>query len=141
LGILAYEQRDFAAAERWYKKALAFFEKQGNQHGAASSYHQLGLLAGQREQWVDAGQWLLKAIQNFAASNDQHNTMLAMEEYAKNLLAVDPETQTILRQKWQQAGLDQYITLEQLEQKQKLRQSLLRRAWSLATGWIRSRHP
>ena len=32
-------------------------------------------------------------------------------------LAADPETQSLLRQQWQQTGLDQLITLDQLEQK------------------------
>ncbi|MDE6641897.1 MAG: CHAT domain-containing protein, partial [Acetatifactor sp.] len=39
LGIISEERRDFAAAESWYKKSLAIFEKQGNEHGAASTYH------------------------------------------------------------------------------------------------------
>ena len=45
--MIAQEQRDFAAAERWYQKALAIKEKQGNEHGAASTYHQLGRIAHQ----------------------------------------------------------------------------------------------
>ncbi|CAK8721767.1 hypothetical protein GCAAIG_11405 [Candidatus Electronema halotolerans] len=116
LGIIAEEQRDFAAAEQWYKKSLAIEEKQGNEHGAATTYAQLGLLSGRMEQQADAGGWLLKAIQNFAASNDQHNTIRAMVDYVQNLQSADPATQTLLRQKWQQAGLDKIITLEQLEQ-------------------------
>ena len=35
LGMIAQEQRDFASAEQWYRKALAIEEKQGNEHGAA----------------------------------------------------------------------------------------------------------
>jgi len=40
-----------------------------------------------------------------------------MKDYVKNLHAADQETQTMLRQKWQQAGLDQLSPLDQLEQK------------------------
>ena len=43
LGIIAQEQRDFSAAEGWYKKSLAIEEKLGNEHGAAITYHQLGI--------------------------------------------------------------------------------------------------
>ena len=117
LGSIAKEQRDFTAAEQWYKKSLKIKEKQGKEHGAANSYAQLGLLASNKEQRADAGQWLLKAIHNFAVSNNQHYTDRAMKDYVANLHAADPETQTTLRKNWQRAGLDQIITLEQLEQK------------------------
>lgn len=40
-----------------------------------------------------------------------------MTYYVKNLLAADPATQTLLRRQWQQAGLDQILPLDQLEQK------------------------
>ncbi len=43
LGIIAHERRDFAQAEKWYRKSLAISEKLGDEPGAASSYHQLGM--------------------------------------------------------------------------------------------------
>lgn len=116
LGNIAEAQRDYAAAERWYKQSLAISEKHGNEHGAASTYAQLGLLAGQLSHHAEAGQWLLKAVQNFASSGDQHTTVLAMKAFLSNLQAADPATQAILRQRWTEAGLDQTITLDQLEQ-------------------------
>ncbi|MFZ1568585.1 MAG: CHAT domain-containing protein [Thiolinea sp.] len=116
LGIIAEAQRDYAAAERWYKQSLSIKEKHGNEHGAASTYAQLGLLAGQLSHHAEAGQWLLKAVQNFASSGDQHTTVLAMKVFLSNLQAADPATQAILRQRWTEAGLDQTITLDQLEQ-------------------------
>jgi hypothetical protein len=36
---------DFAAAEAWYRKSLTIKEKQGNEHGAAITNHQLGRIA------------------------------------------------------------------------------------------------
>ncbi|MCI5126235.1 MAG: tetratricopeptide repeat protein, partial [Candidatus Electrothrix sp. AR5] len=116
LGRLAEEQRNFSTAEQWYKKSLAIKERQNNEFGAANTYAQLGLLAGKMKELTDAGHWLLKAIQNFAASNDEHNTNRAMEVYVDNLQAANSETQTLLRQQWQQAGLNEIITLDQLEQ-------------------------
>ena len=41
--MIAEERRDFAAAEQWYRKSLAIEEKHGNEHDAASTYHQLGM--------------------------------------------------------------------------------------------------
>ncbi len=115
LGNIAQKQRDFAAAEQWYKKSLAIFEKQGDKNKAAFSYYNLGSLAIKMKQRGEAGLWFIKSIQNFSDSNDQHNTFQAMAYYVKNLLAADPATQTLLRQQWQQAGLEQHLPLAQLE--------------------------
>ncbi|HXP62346.1 MAG TPA: tetratricopeptide repeat protein [Dongiaceae bacterium] len=54
MGLVAAERRDFAAAEAWYRKALAIEEKQENEHGAATTYHQLGTLAQERRDFVAA---------------------------------------------------------------------------------------
>jgi Tetratricopeptide repeat len=54
MGILAEEQRDFATAEQWHRKALAIFEKQGDEHGVASTYHQLGMIAQQQRDFATA---------------------------------------------------------------------------------------
>jgi tetratricopeptide (TPR) repeat protein len=116
LGIMAQEQSDYAAAECWYKQSLAIKEKRGNEYDAASTYAQLGLLAGQISRHAEAGQWLLKAVQNFASRGDQHNTGRTMKVFLSNLQAADPATQALLRQGWTEAGLDQTITLDQLEQ-------------------------
>ena len=42
---IAQEQRDFASAEQWCRKAMAINEKQGDEHVAAITYHQLGRIA------------------------------------------------------------------------------------------------
>lgn len=62
MGILAQEQRDFEAAETWYKKALAVKEKQGNERGMASVYHQLGILAQKQRNFEAAEAWYQKAL-------------------------------------------------------------------------------
>ncbi|MBK1648393.1 tetratricopeptide repeat protein [Rhabdochromatium marinum] len=115
LGIIAQEQRDFASAEAWYRKALAIKEQQGNAHGAASSYGQLGSLALEQRDFASAGAWFLKAIERFAQSNDSHYLGIAVRDFARTLQAADAPVQTALRQDWQEAGLDQLITLEDLE--------------------------
>ncbi|MCP3971943.1 MAG: tetratricopeptide repeat protein [Rhodobacteraceae bacterium] len=115
LGIIAEEQRDFASAEAWYKKSLAIKEKQGNEHGAATTYHQLGRIAEEQRDFASAGEWSIKAIALLAKMNDSHSLGIAVRGYVRNLHAADGPTQEELRQRWQEAGLDQLIPLEELE--------------------------
>ena len=49
LGRVAEEQRDFAAAEGWYRKALAIFERLHDLHLATVVQKSLQRLAEQRE--------------------------------------------------------------------------------------------
>jgi hypothetical protein len=60
--------------------------------------------------------WYLKALPIFLRYQDNHNFMIGASNYMRALQATDPATQTLLRQRWQEAGLDQTITLNQLEQ-------------------------
>ena len=60
--MIAEERRDFAAAEQWYRKSLAIKEKQGNEHGAASTYHQLGVIAEERRDFAAAEQWYRRSL-------------------------------------------------------------------------------
>ncbi len=62
LGSAALERRDFAAAESWYRKALAIEENQGNEHDAAITYHQLGLVAQERRDFAAAEAWYRKSL-------------------------------------------------------------------------------
>ena len=55
LGMIAQEQRDFASAEQWYRKALAIEEKQGDEHGAAITYHYLGSIAQEQRDFAACG--------------------------------------------------------------------------------------
>ncbi|XOF33270.1 MAG: tetratricopeptide repeat protein [Candidatus Electrothrix sp. YB6] len=117
LGIIAQEQQEFVAAENWYKKSLTLKEKQSNEHGAASTYHQLGQLALLQKDYASAGEWYLKAMPVFLRFDDPHSFVIVARNFIRALQAADPKTQTILRQNWQQAGLEQHIPLDQLEQK------------------------
>ncbi|CAK8722111.1 MAG: Tetratricopeptide repeat-containing protein [Candidatus Electronema aureum] len=117
LGIIAQEQCDFVAAEQWFKKSLAIKEKQDDEHGAASTFNQLGQLLRLQEDYVSAAAWYMKALLIFLRYKDQYRFNLVLENFIGALKAADPETQTLLRQKWQQAELEQIIPLAQLEQK------------------------
>ena len=41
---------------------LAIFEKQGDEHGAASTYHNLGNIALEQRDFASAEQWYRKAL-------------------------------------------------------------------------------
>jgi hypothetical protein len=44
LSAVANRREDFESAEKWLRKSLHISEKQGDEFGAAESFHQLGLL-------------------------------------------------------------------------------------------------
>ena len=123
LGLIAEAQRDFGDAEQWYRKSLAINEKQGDEHGAASTYHQLGRMALKQGDFANAGQWMLRALAGFAKFNDQHSLAVTAGNYTRIVRAADRDADTpaatveTLRRQWRDAGLDELIKIEDLEQK------------------------
>ena len=71
-GRIAHKQRDFASAEQWYHKSLAIEEKQGDEHGAAATYHQLGMIAQEQRDFASAEQWYRKALAILEKQGDEH---------------------------------------------------------------------
>ena len=100
MGIIAEEQRDFSGAEAWYKKALAIFEKQGNEHGVASTYHQLGIIAEEQRDFLQAGDFYLKSIKLFVNVNDTYCMTIALNSYARLLHTTTGTEHSQLRQAW-----------------------------------------
>lgn len=47
--------------------------QQGNEHSAASTYHQLGVVAQERRDFAAAWTWSLRAYSTFAKFKDEHN--------------------------------------------------------------------
>ncbi|MDB6175039.1 MAG: hypothetical protein JWL59_4350 [Chthoniobacteraceae bacterium] len=72
LGMIAQEQHDLGAAECRYLKALAIFEKHGNEHSAASSYLQLGSIALLQHDLGTAECRYLKALAIFEKHGNEH---------------------------------------------------------------------
>ena len=112
---IATKQRDFPTAGDWCQKAIAINERLGNKHEAALNYMQLGLLSQAQDEHRVAGKWFLKAIAGFAQTSDQHSLGILVRGYASNLQAADEADRTILRKRWQAAGLDQLIAIDELE--------------------------
>jgi tetratricopeptide (TPR) repeat protein len=116
LGSISIEKNDFIEAEKWSKAALTIFEKQGDEYGTANCYHQIGVLSHLQKAYWDAGRWYLKAILSFMHLENPHNAADGIKNFIMVLHAADPETEITLRKNWQQSGIDQTITLDQLEQ-------------------------
>jgi tetratricopeptide (TPR) repeat protein len=104
LGVIAQEQRDFAAAEQWYRKSLAIREKQGDENGAACAYHNLGKVAEQQEQYEQAGRWVINACKLFRKS-DPNYSRLSVNGFLVVYKQADESTRKKLKTMWEQAGL------------------------------------
>ena len=83
LGMIAQEQRDFASAEQWYRKALAIEEKQGNEHGAAITYHQLGIIAEEQRDFASAEQWYRKSLAIKEKQGDEHGAAITYHQLGR----------------------------------------------------------
>jgi hypothetical protein len=59
--------------ERWYRQSLAIKEHLGNEHGQASTLHQLGRLAEERGNVAEAVQFYERAETLLARLNDPHS--------------------------------------------------------------------
>lgn len=80
MGIIANEQRDFATAETWCKKALEFFEKQGSENGVASTYHQLGIIAQEKKDFTTAETWYKKALEIDEKQGNEHDAAITYHQ-------------------------------------------------------------
>ena len=105
LGRIAEERRDFSSAEQWYQKSLAIAEKQGDEHGAASTYGQLGILAGLQERCIESGQWFIRAAQAYAATNDTEGAERQSGNFLVTWDRADDAERAQLEAMWEQAGL------------------------------------
>ena len=84
-------------------EALRIFEKLGNEHGAASSYHQLGMIAGRQGRFEEAGRWLLRCLQDFLRLKDLHNAKQAAVNFVDSSKQAPPPKQAKLRALWEEA--------------------------------------
>ena len=80
LGRIAQAQRDFAAAEQWYRKSLEIKERQGNEHGAAYSLGQLGNLYYARREFEAASQSYQRCLEISDRLGDQSSSANAYHQ-------------------------------------------------------------
>lgn len=101
LAVYAQNQRAFAQAEQWYRKSLAIFEQQGNDHSAALTYGQLGIMAETQRDFAQAGQWFLRSIAIFRRFNDRHFLGIAVQSFQRCYAAAPATVQTSLKALWE----------------------------------------
>jgi len=80
---VAEEQRQWAAAEGYYRQALAIQVEFNDRYGQASTLGQLGLLAGGQEQWPAAADYLLQALVIFRDFQDDHLLDMTLRNLAR----------------------------------------------------------
>ena len=71
--MLAQHRQRYGEAETNYRKALDIKLEYGDQHSAASDYHQLGMLAQHRQRYGEAETNYRKALDIFLEYGDQHS--------------------------------------------------------------------
>jgi tetratricopeptide (TPR) repeat protein len=72
LGVVAGEQRQWAAAEGYYKEALGIKIDFKDRYSQASTLHQLGMLAGEQREWAAAEGYHKEALGIYVDFNDRY---------------------------------------------------------------------
>ena len=83
LGMVAQAQRQWAAAEGYYKQALAIQVEFNDRYSQASTLGQLGLLAEAQEHWATAADYLLQALVIFRDFKDDHSLGMTLRNLAR----------------------------------------------------------
>jgi len=96
--MIAEEQRDWAEAERWYLKSLNISERQGNEHDAANTYHQLGVIAQAQRDWGTAERWYLKSLAITEKEGNDHGTAMTCGQLG--LLATEKGEPLVAGEHW-----------------------------------------
>ena len=73
LGRVAEEQRQWAAAEGYYRQALALYVEFNDRYEQAGTYHQLGRVAQAQRQWAAAEGYLLQSLEIFQQYQDEYS--------------------------------------------------------------------
>jgi tetratricopeptide (TPR) repeat protein len=100
--LVAQEQRDFARAGEWYLKSVAISEKQGNEHVASNTYHQLGRVAQEQGDFAGAREWYLKSL---AISEKQGNEQVAASTYHQLGVIAQRQQDFARAREWYQKSL------------------------------------
>ncbi len=83
LGIIAQEQRQWAAAEGYYKEALQIQIDFNDRYGLSSTLHQLGFVAQEQRQWAAAEGYYKEALQIQIDFNDRYSQALTLQQLGK----------------------------------------------------------
>jgi len=112
LGIITEEQGQFEQAEKWYEKSLEIKEKQGNEHGAAQTYHQLGKLKFSKGDLELSVKLTLKGFSIFIKKNDNYSASIAFNQFIEIYQSAQSDSQTRIKQIWEESGLGPFEQVE-----------------------------
>ncbi|PTN12783.1 tetratricopeptide repeat protein [Nitrosomonas aestuarii] len=73
LASFAKNNRDFQGAKRLFEMLVNHCNQQRNEHGAASTYHQLGMIAEEQRDFRQAEQWYLKSLAITEKQGNEHH--------------------------------------------------------------------
>jgi putative nucleotidyltransferase with HDIG domain len=88
LGVLATVQGDHAKALVHYQRALAAFERSGDDQGRASAYHNLGMVSADRGMWEDADRHYRQSLELTRSLGDLHLQGLGLLNHSEVHLAL-----------------------------------------------------
>lgn len=77
-GIVAQQQRRFAEAEDLYRQALGLKLEFNDQHGVASTYHQLGMVVQEQRRFAEAEELYRQALERFSETDKQKASQTAI---------------------------------------------------------------
>jgi len=83
LGMVAGEQRQWEAAEGYYKEALQITIDFNDRYEQARTLHHLGMVAGEQRQWEAATRFGLEAAEIFVQHQDQHSFEIVLRSLAR----------------------------------------------------------
>ena len=106
--MIAEEQRDFSTAEKWYLKSLEIKEKQGNEHGAGSTYHQLGMIAEETQDFPTAGQRYCSSAKTYTRFDSTQNYQIVARSVRRLFEKADAGQQEELVKLWNENGLGEF---------------------------------
>jgi len=104
-GIIAQVQRDFAAAEKWYHKALDVFEKVGDEHRAMLTYMALGNIARDTDRYNEAACLLIRSIQTLKKYDDPYHVEMGTNNFMILYQKCPSDMRETLKAMWADAGL------------------------------------
>ena len=76
LGVIAQEQHNVTAAEKWFRKSLVISEKQGNIQGMAANYYHLGTIAQGQRNFTAAEKWFRRSLAVSEKQGNEHGAAI-----------------------------------------------------------------
>jgi tetratricopeptide (TPR) repeat protein len=116
LGVISRCQNDLESAKIFYMNSLQINEKRNNQKDAALSYYELAMISYKENDFNSSANWICLSAKHLYSYADDLNLRKVITTLRAILRENEMPIKNIFCQHWQEAGLEQIITLDQLEQ-------------------------